>query len=89
MFHKPKMVRKDFQETKTTLYNPLITSPMQTMYFYSMYIFTTTKQTAMVWACVAKKDNDWVKKSMEYVVACSRPRGRSKRTWKETVKHVD
>ena len=26
---------------------------------------TTAKQVAMVWACVAKKENDWVKKCIE------------------------
>jgi len=30
-----------------------------------------------------KEDTDWVKKSMEYEVEGSRPRGRPKRTWKE------
>jgi len=30
-------------------------------------------------------DDDWVKKSMEYEVEGSRPRGRPKRTWKEVV----
>ena len=39
----------------------------------------------MVWACVAKKDTDWVKKCMEYEVEGSRPRGRPKRTWSEVV----
>ena len=29
-----------------------------------------------------KKDNDWVKKCMEYEVECSRPRDRPKRTWR-------
>ena len=43
------------------------------------------KQVAMVWACAAKKDIDWVKKCMEYEVEGSRPRGRLKRTWKEVV----
>ena len=28
-------------------------------------ILQQTKQVAMVWACVAKKDTDWVKKYME------------------------
>jgi len=39
-----------------------------------------------------KKDNDWVKKCMEYEVEGARPRGRPKlgeRLWKKTVKHVD
>jgi len=29
---------------------------------------TTAKQVVLVWACGAKKDNDWVKKCMEYEV---------------------
>jgi len=39
----------------------------------------------MVWACVAKKDDDWVKKCMEYEVGGPGPRGRQKRTWREVV----
>ena len=39
----------------------------------------------MVWACVAKEDNDWVKKCMEYEVEGARPRGRPKKTWREIV----
>ena len=34
---------------------------------------TTAKQVAMVWACVVKKDNDWVKKCMKYKEEGSRP----------------
>jgi len=34
---------------------------------------------------VLRKDDDWVKKCMEYEVEGSRPRGRPKRTWKEVV----
>jgi len=33
-----------------------------------------------------KKDDDWVKKCMEYEVECPRPRGRPKTTWREVVK---
>jgi len=33
-----------------------------------------------------KKDDDWVKKCMEYEVEGSRPRERPKKTWKEVVK---
>ena len=33
-----------------------------------------------------KKDEDWVKKWMEYEVQGPRPRGRPKRTWREVVK---
>ena len=33
-----------------------------------------------------RKDNsEWVKKCMDFVVEGDRPRGRSKRTWKEVV----
>jgi len=32
-----------------------------------------------------EKESDWVKKSMEYEVEGSRPRGRPKRTWREVV----
>ena len=39
----------------------------------------------MVWTCVAKDDNDWVKKCMEYEILGSIPRGRSKRTGLEVV----
>jgi len=39
----------------------------------------------MVWACVAKRDNDWVKKCMEHEVEGARPRRRPKRTWREVV----
>jgi len=33
-----------------------------------------------------RKDDDWVKKCMEYEVEGSRPRGRPKRKWKEVVR---
>jgi len=40
----------------------------------------------MVWACAAKRrDNDWVKKCMEYEVEGTRPRSRPKKTWREIV----
>ena len=39
----------------------------------------------MVCACAANKDNDWVKKCMEYEVEGARPRGRPKKTWREIV----
>ena len=35
---------------------------------------------------VLRKDDDWVKKCMEYEVEGSRPSGRPKRTWKEVVR---
>jgi len=41
----------------------------------------------MVWACVAKKDTDWVKKCMEYEVKGSRPRSRPKGNWREVVQN--
>ena len=39
------------------------------------------KQAVMVLARVAKKDDQGVKKCMEYEVGGPRPRGRPKRTW--------
>ena len=36
--------------------------------------------------CCEKKDDDWVKKCMEYEVEGPRPRGRPKRTWTEVVR---
>jgi len=38
-----------------------------------------------VGVCLEKKINDWVKKCMEYEVEGARPRGRPKKTWRETV----
>ena len=35
---------------------------------------------------VLRKDDDWVKKYMEYEVPGPRPRGRPKRTWREVVR---
>ena len=35
----------------------------------------------MVWTCVAKEDNDWVKKC-----GGARPRGRQNRTWRDVVR---
>jgi len=35
---------------------------------------------------VLRKDDDWVKKCMEYEVESPRPRGKPKRTWKEVVR---
>jgi len=34
---------------------------------------------------VLQKDDDWVKKCMEYETEGSKPRGRPKRTWREVV----
>jgi len=39
----------------------------------------------MIWACAAKKDNDWLKKCMEYEVEGTKPRTRPKKTWGEIV----
>jgi len=50
-----------------------------------IYIDTTAKQVAMVWACVVKRRHDLVKKCMEYEVEGSRPRGRPNRTWRKVV----
>jgi len=35
---------------------------------------------------VLRKDDDWVKKCMEYEVEGPRPRGRPKRTWRQVVR---
>jgi len=35
---------------------------------------------------VLRKEDDWVKKCMEYEVECPRQRGRPKRTWREVVR---
>ena len=44
------------------------------------------QQNRLCWyGHVLRKDDDWVKKCMEYEVGGSRPRGRPKRTWKEVV----
>jgi len=37
----------------------------------------------IVWACLRKEDNDWVKKCMEYEVEGARPKGRPKKTWRD------
>jgi len=34
---------------------------------------------------VLQKDDDWVKKCIEYETEGSKPRGRPKRTWREVV----
>jgi len=39
----------------------------------------------LVWARAAKKDNDLVKKCMEYEVEVARSRDRPKKTWREIV----
>jgi len=43
----------------------------------------------MVGVYVAKKDNDWMKKCIEYEIEGSRPRGRPKKTWREIVRKKD
>ena len=40
---------------------------------------------AMVWACIAKKDNKWVRKCMQYELESARPRRRPKKTLREIV----
>ena len=35
---------------------------------------------------VLRKDDDWVKKCMEYEVEGPRPRGKPKRTWRQVVR---
>ena len=44
------------------------------------------EQAALVWACAAKRRDDWVKKCMEYELEGPRPRGRPKRTWREVLR---
>ena len=46
---------------------------------------TTAKQTQSYGHVLRKKDNDWVKKCMEYEVEGARPIGRPKKTWREIV----
>ena len=48
-------------------------------------MISVLQQNRMVWACAAKKENDWVKKFMEYEVEGASPRGRLKKTWREIV----
>ena len=48
-------------------------------------IISVLQQNRSRWACIANKDNDWMKKCMEYEAEGSRPRGRPKRTWREVV----
>ena len=38
--------------------------------------------------CCKKKDNDLVKKYMEYAVEGARPRGRLKKTWRDCGKRL-
>jgi len=46
---------------------------------------TTAKQVAMVWALAAKRRQSLGKKCIRYEVEGARPRGRSKRTWRQVV----
>jgi len=39
----------------------------------------------MVWHVLKKEDNDWVKIFMQYEVEGAKPRGRTKKTWREIV----
>jgi len=44
------------------------------------------QQNGLQWyGHVLQKEDDWVKKCMEYEVEGPRPRGRPKRTWREVV----
>ena len=46
------------------------------------------KQNRLRWyGHVLRKDNDWVKKCMEYEVEGDKPRGRPKKTWTECGKN--
>jgi len=45
------------------------------------------QQNRLCWyGYVLQKDDDWVKKCIEYEVQGPRPRGRPKRTWREVVR---
>jgi len=49
-------------------------------------IISVLQQNRLRWyEHVLRKDNDWVKKCMEYEVEGTRPRGRPKKTWREIV----
>jgi len=50
-------------------------------------IILILQQNRMLWYghALRKEDTDWVKKCTEYEVEGSRPRGRTKRTWREIV----
>ena len=50
-------------------------------------IISVLQQNRLRWYgyVLRKKDNDWVKKCMEYEVEGARPRGRPKKTWTEIV----
>jgi len=56
-------------------------------------IISIIQQNRLRWyGPVLRKDNDWVKKCMEYEMEGARPRGRPKKTWrlwKKTVRHVN
>jgi len=47
--------------------------------------FFTQSVSSFLGHVLQKEDTDWVKKSMDYEVEGSRPRGRPKKTWKEVV----
>jgi len=48
-------------------------------------IISVLQQNKLRWYghVLRKEDNDWVKKCMEYEVEGTRPRDRSKKTWRE------
>jgi len=50
-------------------------------------IISVLQQKRLRWYghVLRKKDNDWMKKSMEYEVEGARPRGRQQKTWSEIV----
>ena len=50
-------------------------------------IISVLQQNRLRWYghVLQKEDNDWVKKCMQYEVEGARPRGRSKKTWREIV----
>jgi len=53
-------------------------------------IISVLQQNRLQWYVhvLQKEDNDWVKKCMEYHVKCARPRGRSKKTWRDCGKRL-
>ena len=55
--------------------------------FRQLVLALVLQQNRLRWyGNVLRKDDDWVKKCMEYEVEGPRPRGRLKRTWTEVVK---
>ena len=53
----------------------------------SVVVALVLQQNRLRWyGHVLRKDDDWVKKCMEYEVEGPRPRGNPKRTWRDVVK---